>query len=216
MDWASLQSIEKRAYISFHSDGLWEMAFGMMILAGVFRGMIPDLGAPVIVAQLVSIAVALSGALIVAWGKKRITIPRIGYVRFGKERKRKLRGLYAVIILGVAASIVIWVLAVRGPQDDAMGGSAPTYLMPGVITMLLLTVFAAMAYFLDYPRFYAYAVLIASREPVLVYLTDQTELKAVYLLTDGIPALVLLIIGSITLRNFMKRYPLRDQEVEDG
>lgn len=211
---ASLRSIERKAYFSFHSDGLWELALGLIIFAGVFRGLLPDLGVSIPVAQIMSIAVALSGALIVGIGKKRITIPRLGFVQFGHDRKKRQRWLYGIIFLLIVITWMIWMLAASGAEDSVAEFNSTNLIMSGVVTLLILFAFGAMAFLLDYRRFYFYAFLVAIREPLFVYLKYYTSWKGVYFITDGIPALILLIIGAITLMAFLRKYPKRGRGAE--
>ena len=84
------KDLERRAWRSVFQDGLWDIALGIMFL-GVGLSTTLGLGRGWTYLEYAA-AMALSIALI-RIGKQRITLPRLGWVRFGpKAERRRLNG----------------------------------------------------------------------------------------------------------------------------
>ncbi len=98
-DAMDLKTLEKSAWKSFHKDGLWDIYLGLILWAlAIFLGS----GMEVIendAWRLFAYTLLIGGAFLVFWaGKRYITIPRLGLVKFGPARKR--RKLHLALILG--------------------------------------------------------------------------------------------------------------------
>ena len=97
-----LKAIEKKAYRSFFMDGIWDIFIGMIFLnLGIGPLFIllfnfPDIWNTIII----SLGWNIFAFLIFYFGKKYITIPRIGFVKFGQKREAK-RIKLKVFLLGV-------------------------------------------------------------------------------------------------------------------
>ena len=77
-----LKAIERKAYLSYFEDGLWDMVVGLFILC---FGIDMATGSP-------SSSFVLPSVMLVGWAiKKSITYPRIGYVRFAPARRLRIR-----------------------------------------------------------------------------------------------------------------------------
>jgi len=99
----TLREIEKKTYISYHQDGLIDIIVGLYALT---------FGLGIIVDQLLdfNFAVIMPGIIVVIllplwlYAKRKITMPRIGYVNIGTKGSNKLFALFlglAVAGLGV-------------------------------------------------------------------------------------------------------------------
>ncbi len=77
----NLKNIERKAYLTYFQDGLWDTIIGIFLLAwGI--GILTD------TAGLTGIWVI--AAYWIIWGfKKRLTQPRIGYVKWRRSRPRR-------------------------------------------------------------------------------------------------------------------------------
>jgi hypothetical protein len=102
-----LKEIEKRAYTSYHQDGLLDifagayiLAFGLGILTEVFWGL--SFGS---ILPAISVAVMLP-----MWiaAKRKITMPRIGFVKFGIQSGMKFMAvLLGIMLTGVGVFFAI-------------------------------------------------------------------------------------------------------------
>jgi DNA-binding MarR family transcriptional regulator len=156
----SLKSAERKTFQTTFSDGLWDVLLGCYFLEFVIAPYLSEY-----MGDFWSSAVFLP-----FWGlvyfaiwliRKHVVAPRIGVVRFGEARKRKLRRFSWVMltmniilfILGIVAAVVF----MKNPSARFGGffGSVTTFL-----GLSLLLGLSAAAYILDFPRLYIYAVLL--------------------------------------------------------
>lgn len=147
---ANPKEIERKAYLSYHQDGLVDTFIGATITAfAVFLAYDPSMvtfGAGVI----------CSFVFIYAGAKKTITIPRLGYVEFGSDRRGKIR---KVILIGAAAMVLANFITLAAWMRPSIGVYLEEHFMliAGGVGALLL---AVAGWISNLPRFYAYAVLV--------------------------------------------------------
>jgi hypothetical protein len=196
----NLKEAERKAYRSTFQDGLWDILLGLAflnfpILALVSRAMsetvsmIGDLMAWLIVVVVFQLA------------KRYITVPRMGLVKFGPARKRKLLKMHWILTGSFVLGLLVFLLFV-GTDGDISG-----LLILGVFTANILIVLGLMAYLLDYERLYLYAVLFSVSLPlgeVLYSYAGLADPTYVFLVTGGGAVL----IGLWLLRRFLRDYPL--------
>ena len=227
----NLKELERRAFRSTFQDGLWDIFLGLLLLnvgiGTVVGGMLGDAELPP--ASLVRIMLIIVPwpfvVLIAFWaGKKFITTPRIGLVKFGPQRKAKMRNMRAVLFVSVLLLVIMvfwgWAAMGNGLPQWMRGIPLPLYVWP----VQTIVVFGLAAYFLDVPRFYAYGVLYGLPLPVgmlLVKNTDVTALGSV-VITYGVPVGVMVLIGMILFVRFLRQYPapaegsIPEAEFHDG
>jgi hypothetical protein len=106
----TLREIEKKAYMSYHQDGLLDIVIGLYALAfglGIAMDRIWGFSfAAIMPAILISIVLPI-------WiqAKRKITMPRIGFVKFGARGSNKLFAIFlglAVAGLGVALAFGVF------------------------------------------------------------------------------------------------------------
>ena len=117
--------IERRAWRSVFHDGLWDIAFGIVFLGvglsailHLSRGWAYSIYAVTVVLNVVVLRV----------GKQRITVPRLGWVRFGAAGSRRRRNAVALLAVGVflmAALIPVTMVMRSRPAGPAAGPSVP-------------------------------------------------------------------------------------------
>lgn len=206
----NLKEIERRAFRSTFQDGLWDIYLGLLLLAMAIGALLSDLGATPspLVRQLIYVGLIALSVLVLWRGKKVITIPRMGLIKFGPRRRKKLGKV--TIVLGISVLLGLFCFVVAANLRD----NPPEWLkfgFPAVWAVNCLVVFSLMAYFLDFPRLYFYGVLYA------VPLTLDSVLKRgigsdLTFIAFGIPALVILSIGVGLLVRFLRRYPVPAEE----
>jgi hypothetical protein len=147
---ANPKDIERKAYLSYHQDGLVDTFIGATITAfAAFLAYDPAMVA-------VGAGVMCSFVFIYAGAKKVITVPRLGYVEFASDRRGKIR---KVILMGVTALVLANVITLAAWMRPSLGVSLEEHftLIAGGVGALLLAVTAWVS---GLPRFYAYAVLV--------------------------------------------------------
>jgi hypothetical protein len=87
-----LNKIEKKAYMAFHKDGLWDLAIGLTFLFIAMGSFNDNFLLTPIIATMVIILVPIL--------RKSVILPRLGYVRFSAQRQaREKHNRYSLTIL---------------------------------------------------------------------------------------------------------------------
>ena len=210
----NLKEIERKAFRSTHQDGLWDIYIGGIILSMAMM-LNPGEGDTFLASRLwvYIICMGISG-LIFMGGKKFITTPRLGQVKFAPPRRRRLRtmalvlaGIVALHILLVTGSVLFW----RHPEWAArlgiagMGANMERLLVSVISGLMVGPSMVLIAYFNDFTRGYYIAFMLSLAAFSLVWFSEPLFLIAVGLLVI-IPGLVLFI-------RFLRQYPLPPREV---
>ncbi|UCC21256.1 MAG: hypothetical protein JSV62_08260 [Promethearchaeota archaeon] len=203
-----LKSLEKKAYKSTFEDGIWDIFLGLLVLnigLGPLFSMFINL--PEFWDTLIfSIVFCTIAFLIFYLGKKYITVPRIGDVKFGPKRTSKLLKLRIFLSIVFILNVVLFTLPLTGILNYAD-------IQPLLITLILgfgvFTIpFCIVAYFLDFTRLYYYALSIG----LGLFLTDLLtpiigfpfDIIIIFSLLGGI----IVIIGLVYFICFLRKYPL--------
>lgn len=207
-----LKEIEQRAFRTTYQDGLWDLYFGLIVVCVSFFIYRPAGGfSPMNIILMVCTFVVAYGLF---WaGKKFITLPRMGQVRFGEQRKRRWRTM--IIVLGglVLIQVVLLSLQLWAWANPEMGKSINSLLADKNIMDLVVASIGALmvgtgmiliAYFIDFPRGYYIALMFSLAVFLMIYL-NQPIYPIVIGILIAIPGLVLLV-------RFLKKYPLPRQD----
>ncbi|UCF16086.1 MAG: hypothetical protein JSW59_01225, partial [Phycisphaerales bacterium] len=97
----NLTDIEKKAYRSTFQDGIWDLFLGSILLTLAVLALLSNRGTPE--SRQIIVGIVLQGAAVAFFiaGKKYVTVPRMGFVKFGRQRKGKIRKSH-VVLLGSA------------------------------------------------------------------------------------------------------------------
>lgn len=149
-----LKKLEKKAFTSYHEDGLFDIGVGLFIL-GFGIGMLTEM----IWLPAVAGPVAMS-----VWyaAKKSITVPRAGHVKFGPERYSRMRNLITAGVVVLAACVLLSTVVWYGTATGTLPSWVKSVLFDHgdlVIGMVGAGLFTAIAYSLSMSRLYAYAVI---------------------------------------------------------
>ncbi len=146
-----LKEIEQKTYLSYHQDGLADLA------AGFFIG---GFGLDMALKSSVFFLVAWLPIILVLPIRRLITYPRIGFVKFASARRRKIsRGLLLLTIAGALSAILggVAFLAVSGSLPGIKGWFDQYALL--LLGALIASGLALIAFLFQISRFYAYAVI---------------------------------------------------------
>ena len=101
----NLDEIERRAYLSYHEDGLIDMVIGIGLV-------IASLYAYIEMVWLMGGVIAVITPMYMGM-KKRYTFPRIGEVTFSKNRTRRSQNSMTFLVfinaVGVLLGLVFWI-----------------------------------------------------------------------------------------------------------
>ncbi len=208
----NLKEIERKAFLSTYQDGLWDLYMGLIVMCMSIFIYHPASGySPRNLILLLVVFVVAYGLFFA--GKKYITVPRMGQVRFGAIRKRKARTL--AIILGVFILLQVGLVGIttRGWANLGLGETLNNLLPEGASTLPLVAAIGSLmvgismiviAYFSDFLRGYYIAILMALAVFLMVYLNEP--------LYPIIIGGLILLPGLVLFIRFLKTYPLRKEE----
>jgi len=207
----SLKELERKAWTSYFQDGLWDIFLGLLLLAMAVWALLSDVGFSESLGRAIFIGLEVMAILVLWVGKKIITVPRMGRVKFGPKRKTRLNWVRVVLLLSVLVGAGVFVaggLAVRSNRPVWLNAS---FLFPAVWVVNAMVVFSLGAYFLDFSRLYLIGVMYALAVPLDI-LFRKFESMDLTFIAFGIPAMVILIIGLVVFIRFLRDYPLLPEE----
>lgn len=209
-----LKEIEKKGWRSVFQDGLWDIYMGLLLLAIAIGALLSEIGVPKAWPMTIYVTLLVLSMLVVWAGKKFITVPRMGRVKFGpkgKARKKKTRLVLAISVL-VGMVFFVAAQAVTGNLSKWM---TLEFIFPAGWVVNCIVVFSLMAYFLDFSRLYLIGVLYALPVPLDII---QREFEGIDLTfaAFGVPAAVILFTGAVVFIRFLRDYPLPTEGASDG
>jgi hypothetical protein len=205
-----LQKLERHAFRASFQDGMTDVMLGSVLAVMSMMPWLESLGIPRLVGYLIYFAVF--GAI---WAemkviKTQIVAPRLGTAVFSPARKNKIKQARRALIVMVAMTMLLVVLTVSGVLDSLFGEFSEWsgYLFIGAIFVVSLSL---LAFFLDYPRLYAYGWFLAVMDPFSVWLAAQTGW--VFPTGATIFGMVIIVIGVLTFNRFLRQHPVPSVEM---
>lgn len=181
-----LKQIEKKAWTIYFQDGLWDIYMGLLMIT---------IGLNIFIDTEWYTLLMIAPILVIVVGKRFITLPRLGRVKFGSERQKKRLAVVVVLALSVLLGIAIAIMSSKGMH-------IPPAAVAAVFWLNAVIVFGVMAYFLDCRRFYLYGFLLGGAFALDILLNQP--LANVSFFAFGAPAV---IFGTVSLVRFLRRYP---------
>jgi hypothetical protein len=209
----NLKEIERKAFRSVHQDGLWDIYIGGIVMSmTVFAN--PDDGENFTSQRLVVYMLGMLVFGLFFWGgKKYLTTPRLGQVKFGAQRRRRSLTM-AIILAGIVLLQVLFVTgtALMRSHPDwgrqlGLGLSDPDYgrlLVAAIAALFVGPSMLLIAFFTDFPRGYYIAFMLSLAVFALVWFGE-----AVYLIAAS---LLILIPGVVLFIRFLRQHPLPTAE----
>lgn len=200
------KKLEMKAYLATYQDGLWEIWFGLFLVGSSISSL---LATSDFLRILNTLVVALAIPFLVFWfGKKRITTPRLGLVKFGEKRRAK-RKKFGIFMLALNLPVLLlWILSSSNSLPDALRDWLNTYYgSPVAFSLIVLIFFIAGGAITGLRRFYLYGIILATGmfffELSYIYNRGPIGHFLPYCISGGL----LLMIGIINLIKFIRRYP---------
>ena len=195
-----MKELEKKAWKSTFQDGLWDIMLGLVFFVPAVTGLFIE-------NDYAMIPLYFAAILLFVTAKKRITIPRIGFVRFGEQRRKK--GYLVALIL--TASVIILTLMVVLKKTGLLSAGERMPVGPFIVGLNIIVVFGFMAYYLNFNRLYIYAVLIGVVEPLTAVLEMMNLIDGPYLMLLVISS-GMIVTGVILLARFIQHDPIPSEE----
>ena len=205
----SLQEVERKVFRTAYQDGLWDVFLGCFVLLFALAPLLS-----------VSLGDFWSSALFLPfWGlvalaiwlvRKHVIVPRMGVVRFGPARKRKLRRFNLVLlVVNVVALVLGIVFAFRSP--------VPGQAVAIAFGLILLIGFSVAAYVLDFRRLYVYGLLVGLSPLAGEWLYTHYDVPHHgFPLTFGLSAGIMILAGLAIFVRLLRDNPLPSQQDSAG
>ena len=209
----SLKEAERKAYqLSTSQDGLYDVFIGAYIVLLSTAPWLDENGLRtpwnVILVLTLGLLILLGVILI----KKYIVAPRIGQVRYGRERKKRLERLAIGMIIVFALTLVLFGMTVSAIyiREPLFRGSIewslpldPVHTAAGVF---IFAIFSVIGFVNDYARLYIYGLLFGLGYVVSTTLQDITGI--LFYWPWAFAGLTTVIIGLVIFFRFLRAYPL--------
>ena len=204
----NLKEIERRAYMSYHQDGLLDIFAGVYILGfglGIFMETVWGF----------SFGAIMPGILIVTvlpiWiaAKRKITMPRIGFVNFGIRGASKITAIFiGIMVLGLGAFFVFTLATFQSGSRQWIDVIFQNGML--IVGFGSLAVCILFGYSMGLRRLYAYGLLALI---TLVIGHFMGIFFAYILMALGTTVMA---TGIALLISFVKKYPLQgDKAIAD-
>jgi len=202
----SLKEAERKAFRSTFQDGLWDIYLGLLLLNMGLGLMLGGTDVSMVWTAVILLAFALLVMLAFWAGKKFVTAPRIGLVRFGPARKAKVKKISVILSLSVLVGVILLVIGQVVGNDLAEWVSWGWIIPAGVFGVNAIVVFSLGAYFLDFYRAYVYGWLYALAFPASIMLAEYADITFpfAYFVSAGI----MVLIGGVLFLRFLRDYPI--------
>ena len=197
----NLENIEKKAFSSTYSDGITDILWGILLIGFGTNTIFTRLG---IDRPLSLILFAVPVIVLYFLGKKFITTPRMGYVKFGAIRKKRRTKVFIfAVILQIIFGLLFWLtISNQIPKEQLT-----RYFNPVIEFMLIVISMSIIAYWIDYPTLYFVALAIGLGWPVAELLDPHTGSVLAGILAFGVSGLAIMIYGLVRFFRFIKLYP---------
>jgi hypothetical protein len=210
----SLSEVQKRTVrLLSYEDGLWDLLLGVVFLLlaiyPITRARLGPAWNLVLFVGLLLLATAIFTAL-----RRRISTPRLGYVRARTTPEKKLILATAIALVALTAGLVIVTLVnpawLGGPAPAVALSNVWSYQVEILVLLALIVLFSLMAHRFGVPRLYLYGWLLggANLASVILYRGAPEGFNWPLAMAAGI----ILLIGATLLVRMLRRYPVREAE----
>ena len=196
------RDINRRLLLTLHQDGLLDILAGLIVSTFGFVPILDETGMNPGVRQILILSFYGASVIGVLWLKRRITLPRSGYVKLTSRFSSRL----SLIIL--IANVLIFILFAGAYIFDLQlweyFGAHRMSVPLGLIFLVMLTVSGGL---LRAPRFYLYGILVFCTYLLFEHLflrgmAGNHGLPLAAFLSGG----VMILSGVIILCRYMNRY----------
>jgi len=195
-----LKALERKAYLSYHQDGVIDIFIGLAIVTFGIMFLPP----------FIEIYWFAFSGLFVVWiisfaGIKRaITVPRIGYVEF--KARRRMRLMLLIVLLTVI-NVVLFLIPALGLLTPELRLFLNMYGY-ALVALVVGGLYILFGYVTEIQRLMGYGIVT-----IVVFLIAQF-----FPMHFSIPVIVLGLVmtvyGFVLLFRFLRKYPKAEPEVE--
>lgn len=210
-----MKNAEKQVFrLASFEDGIWEIYLGFFFILMSFYDVTREILGPALnVILILGLLLLLVG---LAWiVKKRVTLPRIGLVRFGAQTKKKIKAANITTIGLVLATFVLLILGANALISEPTWENLPQWFSDFDVDLIfaLITVgfFSLIAYTTGVARFYLHGVLIGVGNFATTVLHFYNDVKFGWPI--ALAGLIITATGVAVLIKFLQEHTLPAEEV---
>lgn len=203
----NLELLERDAFRKFYGDGLMDVFFGLMLATMAIGGLVTGWFGSELIGILVMLGAALLLVTVLLRVRRRLLRARLGEFSPGPERRRKVTRVRMALLGSVVVGLIAAVLLAAFYREDVSVVSIDV-LVPLLWFVNAVVVMAAMAAWLNVPRFYVYGFLFGLAMPLLVLPDVFWDVTVPAWAAFGAPAVVMVAVGLFKLRRFLRDYPV--------
>ncbi len=201
-----LQSLERRTFRSVRDDGLWDVliagVIAMFAIAPPLSDVLGDFWSSIVFVPMWLAVYAATEQV-----RERVVVPRVGLVRFSKDRIQRLHRLGLAMLAVNSFALVLGLTIAIGVQQDRLDIGGAAY--PLMFGLMALVVFSAAAYATNIPRYYLYGLMVAIAPLVGEWLWRRDlATHHGYPIVFGISAALIAVAGIARFVSVIRDHPL--------
>ncbi|MCF7826128.1 MAG: hypothetical protein K9M55_04700 [Candidatus Marinimicrobia bacterium] len=202
-----LKKLERKLFKTNFQDGIYELAFGMLFLALAINPWMSASGIPKTPSYILELVLV---GLILVMGKRYITTPRLGLVRFNTARRKMS---WQILIAGLILNLIVVIILHLASNPGTEPGTSlmSIYLIP----IGFLVIFSILSYISNFPSLFLLGILFATSIAFSEFLFPHIGEPWDGLVAFGLSALIMCAIGIRKLVIFMQTNPVPEGEVHN-
>jgi hypothetical protein len=210
-----IKNAEKQVFrLALFDDGIWEIYLGLFFLLMSFYSLTRELLGPALNGVLfLGLSILFAFAAVTA--KIRIIQPRIGFVKFGSETKKKIKSANIVVMSLVLVTFILLILGANSLLNEPTWEGLPQWLsdfdVDLVFALITVAIFSLIAYYTGVARFYLHGVLLGVGNFATAVLHVYKDVQFGWPL--ALAGLIIAMIGVTVLIKFLRDHPTPDGEV---
>lgn len=203
-----LKAIEQKAFRSTFQDGLLDICISFVVGSMALMMYMTDREESAWLYLVLAFLGVGAGQLIFWAGKKYVTLPRMGQVKFGELRRQRGKTLAFILAAAVLVQVAIVLLTAGAWLIPSWGAKLQQLFPDKSSTLLLVAALGALfvgpsmlliAFFNDFPRGYYIALVMTLGVFLMIWFWQP-------LIQIG-AAVLILIPGLVLLVRFLRQYP---------
>jgi hypothetical protein len=206
----NLKEIEKKSYRTYFQTGLYDVAFGVLILSFAIAPVIRD-----VIGRFYIPLLIIPAPLIILLGMKYLMVPRLGIVKFGEKREFAKKKMMIITVLSTTILTALLALTAVGVFPGFIGEVFSGVMFMLIIGIIVIILMGFIAYIMDFKNVLYYGLAVGIGIPTAEFLHGIVGAPLDSLITFGILGSLLLIYGLVNLSRFLKKYPMPREELSN-
>lgn len=197
----NLKQVEQRVFKSTFEDGLWDVLIGLFTLqfaiAPFLSRSLGDFWSSAVFLPFFALGFAVVWLI-----RKNVVRPRVGIVKFGDWRKKKLMRFNIAMLVAFSVALILGVLSF------ASFDLVPGWVHATRFSFVVLLLCGMAAYLLNFTRLYLYGLLMALSPLVGEWLWAHMGVPHHgFPVTFGVTSGIIIITGVVKFLRLMGSYP---------